>query len=323
MKKVKIKFLSDLGKDFIKKILGNACCFIESDSPDFVVCDPGSLAQAFRYDCVRIWVTGENTRPDFNLVDYAVGFDDMQFGDRYLQLPLYVLIYDEEREKALIKHENIDREWALQREFCGWIVSNGGWSAKEREQIYYKLSEYRKIESGGKYLNNLPGGEVVPRGQSLPFYSRHKFTLALENSRMPGYTTEKIIESWGGRTVPIYWGDPAIETVFNKEAFINANEYSSWDGLLDEVKRIDEDDDAYMHMLEAPILLPGSKCHEFIDEGYARRFLENIFVKQDPEQARRRLNADVGWGSWIERDMEEYYRIREHRILYKIVRKLI
>lgn len=322
MKDIKVKILDTVGKEYIEKILGNTCCFIESDKPDFVICSPGTLEQSLQYDCVRVWITGENIRPDFNLVDYAIGFDDIEFGDRYLQLPLYVLAYHEERKKAQIKHENIDRDWALRREFCGWIVSNGGWADKQREEIYYTISTYKRINCGGKYLNNLPGGEVIPVGQSVPFYSRHKFTLALENSQMPGYTTEKIIEAWAGRTVPIYWGDPVIETVFNKDSFINATRYSSWEELLCEVRRIDQDDDAYVRMLEAPILLPDSKFWCFIEEEYVGKFLENIFVKQDPKRAKRRLNANTGWGSWTERDLKEYYQIRRHHILYRIVRKM-
>lgn len=322
MKEVKIKSLDAIGKKFIENILEHTCSFIESDEPDFVIGSPGTLEQSLAYDCVRIWITGENIRPDFNLVDYAIGFDAIQFGDRYLQLPLYAFGYHQERKKALIKHENIDRDWALKREFCSWIVSNGGWAAKQREEIYHAVSAYKKIDCGGKYLNNLPGGEVIPVGQSVPFYSRHKFTLALENSQMPGYTTEKIIEAWAGQTVPIYWGDPVIETVFNKDSFINATRYSSWDELLCEVRRIDQDDDAYMRMLETPILIPGSKCYEFMKEEYAKSFLENIFINQTPEQAKRRLNAGIGWGFWTEKDLKEYYQIRKHQLLYRIAKKL-
>ena len=37
--------------------------------------------------CVKIFYTGENVCPDFNACDYAVGFEWLTFGDRYLRLP--------------------------------------------------------------------------------------------------------------------------------------------------------------------------------------------------------------------------------------------
>src|SRR5665647_294033 len=42
-------------------------------------------------DCVKIYFTGENDAPDFNLCDYAIGFPHITFEDRYLRLPLFVL----------------------------------------------------------------------------------------------------------------------------------------------------------------------------------------------------------------------------------------
>ncbi|MDR2657097.1 MAG: hypothetical protein LBB86_04650, partial [Oscillospiraceae bacterium] len=42
------------------------------------------------YDCLRVFYTGECCTPDFNACDYAIGFDYIDFGDRYLRLPLYL-----------------------------------------------------------------------------------------------------------------------------------------------------------------------------------------------------------------------------------------
>ena len=42
-------------------------------------------------NAVKIYFTGENDVPDFNLADYALGFHYIDFGDRYLRFPLYLL----------------------------------------------------------------------------------------------------------------------------------------------------------------------------------------------------------------------------------------
>lgn len=50
-----------------------------------------------KYKGVRIFVTGENISPNFQISDYALGFDQLNFGDRYIWLPLiknYTAAYD-------------------------------------------------------------------------------------------------------------------------------------------------------------------------------------------------------------------------------------
>ena len=43
----------------------------------------------------------------------------------------------------------------------------------------------------------------------------YRFSIAVENSRSVGYFTEKILDCFLTRTVPVYWGDPAIGEVFD------------------------------------------------------------------------------------------------------------
>ena len=58
-------------------------------SPDYLI-DGGLGTDHLDYpDAVKVVVIGESCCPDFNLFDYAVGFDDISFGDRYLRVPLY------------------------------------------------------------------------------------------------------------------------------------------------------------------------------------------------------------------------------------------
>ena len=39
----------------------------------------------FEYKCVHIFVFGENLCPNFNLYDYAMGFEYMEYEDRYIR----------------------------------------------------------------------------------------------------------------------------------------------------------------------------------------------------------------------------------------------
>ncbi|CCF79843.1 hypothetical protein HBZS_102910 [Helicobacter bizzozeronii CCUG 35545] len=49
----------------------------------------GGLYQALDNPNKRLVFMGENERIDFNVYDFAMGFDHLEFGDRYLRVPLY------------------------------------------------------------------------------------------------------------------------------------------------------------------------------------------------------------------------------------------
>lgn len=64
---------------------------IDPVSPDYVFYSCFSF-NIYKYpNAVKIYFTGENDVPDFNLADYALGFHYIDFGDRYLRFPLYLL----------------------------------------------------------------------------------------------------------------------------------------------------------------------------------------------------------------------------------------
>ncbi len=50
--------------------------------------------------------------------------------------------------------------------------------------------------------------------------ARYRYSVVIENSREPGYITEKIIDAFLTRTVPIYWGAPDIGNFFDLAGII-------------------------------------------------------------------------------------------------------
>ena len=155
------------------------------------------------YDCIRIFITGENITPNFTICDYAIGFDHLHFLDRYLRYPLY-LFYEQDVKRASQKHKDIDEKLlASKSRFCNFVVSNGN-ADPYREQVFYALNAYKRVDSGGRYLNNI-GGSVADK---FAFQSECRFSLCFENSSTPGYLTEKLIQAAAAQTIPIYWGDP-------------------------------------------------------------------------------------------------------------------
>jgi hypothetical protein len=49
------------------------------------------------------------------------------------------------------------------------------------------------------------------------------FHIAIENSQNKGYFTEKIIDAFLTKTIPIYWGCPNINDFFNSEGIVTFN----------------------------------------------------------------------------------------------------
>lgn len=247
-------------------------------------------------ETVKIFYTGENLCPDFNICDYAIGFEWMDFGDRYYRLPNYYAteFFLPKVEQMLQKHHlSADKDY-VGRKFCSFVVSNPAGSPIRRE-AFERISTYKKVDSGGRWLNNIGG----PVEDKLAFDSEHKFSIVCENSSHRGYTTEKIVEAFAAQTIPIYWGDPEVTRVYNPKAFINIQEYANWDDLIAEVKKIDENKDLYIRMLKEPAIKDGSFTYQEQFDGMAA-FLAHII--EQPHSEAYRYNREF-WGKrYVERE---------------------
>ena len=297
---VKIKFVDVedwFREDTIKILRCKNIEFVESDNPDFIFYSVFGY-EHMKYDCVRIFFTGENIQPDFNICDYAIGFSNIEYGDRYLRCPLYYF-YTKDYERACNKP--ILTEDELQgKKFCNFVYSNSS-AYPEREQIFRILSEYKRVDSGGKFLNNIGG----PISDKYEFQRNYKFSIAFENACTAGYTTEKILQAFAAGTVPIYYGNPNIAEEFNEKAFINCHKYGSFAEVRDLVEKIDKDDRLFLQYRNQPMKL--SNMEKDAKEAYAD-FVEMI-LRQEPHNAIRRCNQC--WGTMYQDFMRSYIAVKE------------
>ncbi len=310
MKTIKIKFVDfdadfDVQSNYFIDILKKHYQVEISDNPDYLFYSCFGYEHS-RYSCIKIFYTGECETPDFNLCDYAMGFDHLQFGDRYLRVPLYLLFqYEADLALALQKHMKAEQIIAEGRGFCSFVVSNDA-GQPARKEAFDLLSSYKQVASGGRYLNNI--GYRVPDKQA--FLEGYKFNLAFENCNYYGYTTEKIVQAFAAGCIPIYYGDPNIAAEFNPKSFVNGNAFASWDEVLEEVRRIDTDPALYAEMLHTPIL-PEGKARPQLEE-----FLIRIFDQEYADARRRPINSHI-------REMEAWRRfIRVANTLYTPFRRL-
>lgn len=248
----------------------------------------------FKYpDAVKLVFIGENRTPDFNRFDYAIGFDHLQFGDRYLRFPLFVT-YPGYR---LVRHPapQLSDEELVNRKFCSFVVSNRHGDPL-RERFFHELSKYKRVDSGGRVLNNV-GGRVPDK---LAFCRSYKFNIAFENSVYPGYTTEKLIEGLAAQSVPIYYGDPLVAEDVDPDCMIRVADERDVSRAIEEIVALDRDDDAYLR-----------KCHAgklVVPEGeYDRRldgFLRQVF---DPPKEEARRLARFGSQANYREELKGFY----------------
>lgn len=232
------KFVNLLRKHFSVKVLAD-----DIETPDILFYSRCGRHAHLKYDCLKVYYTGENDFPDFNETDYAVSFYPSTCGGRNLRYPLY-LLYEPE---TTVNLSEFDSAGISERGFCSMVVSNVNICDPKRIRIADWIEEYKPISYGGKFRNNIGG----PVADKLKFISGYKFNLALENSDVEGYVTEKILEPFISHTVPIYWGTDLVKKDFNPASFINVNDFHTKESLIAEIRRIDRDPVEYNKMLKA------------------------------------------------------------------------
>ena len=215
-------------------------------------------------DIPSLFIMGENYFiPEMPTgIHYSMTFEPTQDNNLQAGYPLYFekLIYNNNIHDIdkILKERKI--EHFEHKKFACTVISNSR-SAGFRNNIVNIISTYKDIDYGGKWRNNVGG----PVSNKLRFLNKYKFNICCENSQRDMYITEKILEAYLGNTVPIYAGGNA-ETIFNPDSFINLNNKSE-EEIIEIIKEVNENDELYKKMYNAPILL---------DENYFKKKYEEI-----------------------------------------------
>lgn len=244
---------------------------ITDERPDIVFCDVYGIDFA-KYDCIRVGMSVEEYAPDFNLYDYILTiFDEFEFKDRVFNFRVIVTMkYCRDiNDLALIKHHINKADLDNKTEFCSFVQSKGVGADPRRIEFFHKLSQYKKVNSGGRVLNNI-GYRVDDK---LLFESIHKFSISFINGL--NYTIQdRPLDAYAAKTVPIYWGNRDIGKLFNKGSFINCHDYDSFDDVVEHIKVIDNDDELYLKMLQTPAYINPVTTEQEIER--LDKFLINI-----------------------------------------------
>lgn len=297
MKRVKIKFV---GKwDGITPEENTICYWLKkngydiqiTEDADYIICDVfgNPPFEYCKYPQIRIFESGENVTPDFNLVDYAICRYPIRFHDRNFYLP--GCSNPGEYWHALAKKDrNYPADILQEKEYFANLITSHDSEYNFRSIFFEKLNAYKRVESPGTYLNNMPDGRTVnwKDDSKANFQRRSKFTICFESTSHYGFITEKITDAFFSDTIPIYFGSPNITEFFNPDAFINVSDYESLDAVVEKIRELDQDDEKYLAMLRQPILADPDLPRRMDAE--LEKYILHIF-EQPIEDAYRRCRS--------------------------------
>jgi len=272
-------------------VTNNISVVLDSKHPNLVIYGPLSKGQEKAYPGVsKVWFTGENTPPpkDSDIV-LSLGFQ-YSTSSNYIRLPLWMIEINwfggdpakivNPRPVSLQAATTVDPDVINNKsKFCAFVATNP--NNNNRNASFQVLNGWRKVDSAGRLFCNRPEGPI-PAGlgggggelAKVEFYKDYKFAITYENSAGPGYTTEKLFHAKVAGAVPIYWGDSFIDRDFDSAGFINANQISKPEDLIQAVKKVDDDADLWRKMASLPALSSNSKlrCEETMEHVGKRIF---------------------------------------------------
>lgn len=304
---IKVKYLNDFS-------------FVWTDNkPDYlivseVIYSSRSSFKLYKKICkhakILIFIGAEALIPDLNIFDYAVTYDSrINHSDRIVQLPSRTLnrIKDNPQfENNVSQDSDVDRVFVGKTKFMNFIYSNG-FAHPFRDNFFKAMNSIKRVDSLGKHLNNVGQNNLKRTSNkwfedSIYLKSPYKFSIAIENALMPGYTSEKILTSLLANTVPIYWGNPEISREINPECFINLHNYNDLSEAIKHILAIDHNDQLYKKMISAPWITEDQIKQEIFRNHKYYEFWKNIF-SQDISQAKRTADGTFyhGYISFINR----------------------
>ena len=152
------------------------------------------------------------------------------------------------------------RAWASRKGFAALLSSHYNYP---RPQLFNMSSAIGRVDAPGKAFHNIKWPPDLPNHHlngKVEFLTGYRFNLSPENSLTRGaggYTTEKLAHAHLAGAVPVYWGDPIDEEVWNPERVIFFNG-SNEDEVVGTMRRLQDDEDFRTAWFARPVLAPSA-----------------------------------------------------------------
>lgn len=268
----------DYGHDGLLPFLERVCSFeFVKSNPDLFIYSKWTPPALLRtINSTKLFLCGENIVPNFDECDFAIScrYVEDKYKHRHVYHPLVMNgITEDVNNRNTVIHNKRDR-------FCNFIYSNGSnyyEGVRLRNMLFKKLSQYKTVDAPGAVYHNLNADTLSKRysenyaESKIQFIKNYKFTIAVENSYGLGYCTEKLSGPLIAGSMPIYWG--YVPPFINKKTIIYVNDFKDLDELVAYIKYLDQDDAAYMRILQQK---PLNDLYDFNWEASIKKFMGSI-----------------------------------------------
>lgn len=330
MKKINLKYVNmwdsfDVNNNPISVLLNkNFNINLVENNPDYIICSTFKNKKDcwfdyLNYKAIRILISLENFEPDYTFFDYTISTSYANNMDRSIRIPLYVFsLYNTDYKN--IDHSNIDMNILKRKnKFCNMVFSHDRDDLKRMKLMEF-LSKYKKVDSAGKYLNNLDGNVIIDYSNKGNFMFDYKFSIVLESTDQIGFVTEKITDAYQSYTIPIYCGDSMIDRELNKKSFIDIRDFKDFNELLQYIIYLDNNDNEFLNIIKQPLFkdinYPKNKVDEFIS------FFRMIFSQNISDAFRKPNGPHNGLVSQYENNLKIVNRLDKLK-LFGIVKKIL
>lgn len=201
---------------------------------------------------INIWMTFENRRPPHSKFDLTLSFDTDEYNGTNVYFPLIYTYMDMLNNSAsYVRHKITPSKAAAPRnfqietreKFACVFMSN---PETQRMRVVDALRRIGQVDVYGRVSGNYVADKIAISNQ-------YKFQICLENDLFPGYVTEKPLEAWLSGSVPVYSGLDSM-SILNPKAILNLSDFSNLNDLVDKVRELNNDVEAYLRIVNAPLL---------------------------------------------------------------------
>ena len=161
--------------------------------------------------------------------------------------------------------------------FCAFIYHNTNPDLpliKIRGDLCVELMKYKKVLCPALVMNNVQMPDYMRSSTEdftvglIRYLTECKFFICFENryssKQEPNglrFVTQKILSAFIAGSIPIYSGYREIAELFNPAAFINADDFSTQQELIEYIKEVDNSPELTAAYQNAPPILPDSLLH--------------------------------------------------------------
>ena len=163
--------------------------------------------------------------------------------------------------------------------FCAFIHFHNNpelSQVKVRREFCAELTKYKKVLCPGRVMNNVQAPDYMSLHNAtedfsvglIRYLAECKFFICFENElsskQEPDglrFVTQKILSAFIAGSIPIYSGYREIAELFNPAAFINADDFSTHQELIEYIKEVDNSPELTAAYQNARPILPGSPLH--------------------------------------------------------------